>query len=66
MSYGENAESLMTLVALFGFSAVLARKFYRRICMLYLGCCFISEVGVVQSWHGLVGEIYTAYLAEEC
>jgi hypothetical protein len=56
----------MTLVALFGFSAVLARKFYLRICMLYLGCCFTSEVGVVQSWHGFVGEMYTAYLAEEC
>lgn len=57
MSYGEKTPSLMILVALFGFSAVLARKFYLRICMLYLGYCFTSEVGVVQSWHGLVGEM---------
>ena len=52
----------MILVALLGFSAVLARKFYLRIYMLYLGCCFKSEsvgwmFGVVLSWHGLVGEM---------
>ena len=59
---------MIILVALFGFSAVLARKFYRRICMLYFGCCFTSEsVGVFVSWHGFVGEMYTAYFfAEEC
>jgi hypothetical protein len=58
----------MIFVAFFGFSAVFARKFYLRICMLYLGCCLKSEsVGVFVSWHGFVGEMYTAYFfAEEC